>query len=74
MNTVTKEVQLNDVVFVVEIREIDFKSFSSQQIAVAKSYASALNKCKDEMIKIMAWNKDCKDLDAMKLVWGRAFR
>ena len=71
---ITKNVELNDVVFVVSIREIDLNSFSSQQIAVAKAFAQATGKCANKMIETMAWNKHGSDLDEMKCIWGRAFR
>ena len=70
---VTKQVVLNDITFIVEIREIDIDSYMSQQIAVAKAYAKEMGLCKQRMIEIMAWNQRGEHMDVMNRMIGRAF-
>ena len=70
---ITKQIVLNDITFIVEIREIDIESCMSQQIAVAKSYAKEMGLCKQRMIEIMAWNQRGEHMDVMNRMIGQAF-
>ena len=70
---ITKQIVLNDITFIVEIREIDADSFMSQQIAVAKSYAKEMGLCKQRMIEIMAWNQRGEHMNVMNRMIGKAF-
>ena len=70
---ITKQIVLNDITFIVEIREIDVESCMSQQIAVAKSYAKKMGLCKQRMIEIMAWNQRGEHMDVMNRMIGLAF-
>ena len=51
---ITKEVFLNEVLYRVEIEEIDQSHFWSQNIAVARAYAKAHNVCHYPLLQCLA--------------------
>ena len=51
---ITKEIVLNEVLYKVEIEEIDQKHFLSQQIAVACAYAKAHDICHYPLLQRLA--------------------
>ena len=74
---IIKEVELNNKVYVVEIREIDKDSYMSQQIAVAKAYAKVENLCHYRLIERNARlcsfrDKNQEDKDMVN-IWHKAF-
>lgn len=74
---ITKEVVLNDKVYVVEIREIDKDSYVSQRIAVAKAYAKVEQECHFRLIQRSARlctldDQNQEDKDMIK-IWHKAF-
>ena len=51
---ISKEIILNDLVYQVEIEEIDQSHFWSQQIAVARAFAKAHNVCHYPLLQRLA--------------------
>ena len=77
-NMITKEIVLNEVLYQVEIEEIDKKHFWSQQIAVARAYAKTHNVCHYPLLQRLAniatvEERDDIDRTLLKL-WSIAFK
>ena len=51
---ITKEIVLNEVLYRIEIEEIDLSHFWSQQIAVARAYAKAHDICHYPLLQRLA--------------------
>ena len=75
---INKEIILNEVLYQVEIEEIDKKHFWSQQIAVARAYAKTHNVCHYPLLQRLANvvpvnMQDDIDRTLLKL-WSIAFK
>lgn len=75
---ITKEIVLNEVLYQVEIEEIDQRHFWSQQISVARAYAKSHNVCHYPLLQRLANiapvnMQDDIDKTLLKL-WAIAFK
>ena len=75
---IAKEVVLNEVIYRIEIEEIDQFHFCSQQIAVARAYAKVHHVCHYQLLQRLAnpfpaYMQDDTDRTLLK-IWSIVFK